>query len=191
MHESDAMEVMYRDSNNKDSSVDSDQVQCTHSMWQKFVQSMPPSNTNSLSFMSREGETNSILHVTTQHQQYEDHLDPHLSCGDCPRLWTDLRKSVRKCPMPCQYRPKSLLLGTSTTLLEREDTDKATCVFSVSKTEDMRKWDGKSTSALAVWACELNVWKNNHNRKFFMDKCHSSFQWTSPQTEEVVLLLIL
>lgn len=56
VHESDAMEVMYRDSNNKDSSVDSDQVQCTHSMWQKFVQSMPPSNTNSLSFMSREGE---------------------------------------------------------------------------------------------------------------------------------------
>lgn len=81
--------------------------------------------------------------MTTQLQQYEDHLDPHLGCGDCPRLWTDLKKSVRKCPMPCQYRPKSLLLGASTPPLEREDTHKATCVFSVSKTEDTRKWDGK------------------------------------------------
>lgn len=96
--------------------------------------------------------------------------------------------------MPCQYRTKSLLLGASSPLLEREDTDKATCAFIVSKTEDMRKWDGKSTSALAIWVCsskQLNVWKNNHNRKLFMDKCHSSFQWASPQTEEVMLLLIL
>lgn len=127
-------------------------------MWQKFVQSMPLSYTNSLAFMSREGE-HTVPHVTTQCQQYEDHLDPHLSCGDCPRLWTDWKKSVRKCPMPCQYRPKSLLLGASTPLPKREDTDKATCVFSVSNTEDIRKWDGKLTSALAVWACELNVWK--------------------------------
>lgn len=77
--------------------------------------------------------------------------------------------------MSCQHRPESLLLGASTPLLEREDThDKVTCVSSVSKTEDMRKWGGKSTSPLAVWVCEVNVRKNNHDRKFFKDKCHSS-----------------
>lgn len=33
-----------------------------------------------------EKEKQTVLHVTTQCQQYEDHLDPHLGCGDCPRL---------------------------------------------------------------------------------------------------------
>lgn len=32
------------------------------------------------------------LHVTTQLQQYENHLDPNFSYGDWPRLWTDLKK---------------------------------------------------------------------------------------------------
>lgn len=39
--ESDVLAVIYRDSNNKQSLADSDQVHCTQSMWQKFVQTMP------------------------------------------------------------------------------------------------------------------------------------------------------
>lgn len=41
VRESDVLEVIYRDSNNEQPPVDSDQVQCTQSMWQKSVQSTP------------------------------------------------------------------------------------------------------------------------------------------------------
>lgn len=97
VHESDALEEIYTDSSNKQSPIDSDQVQCTQSTWQQFVQSM--SHANSLAFMWIKKEQ-TVLHETTQLQQYENHLDPLLGCGDCLRLWLDLIKSVRKCPMP-------------------------------------------------------------------------------------------
>lgn len=48
--------------------------------------------------------------------------------------------------------------------------------------EDMRRWDGKPTSALAAQVCELRE-KINHHRKLFKEKWHSSFQWASPQAE--------
>lgn len=46
------LEVTYKDSNNKQSPVDSDHVQLTQSTWQKFVWSTPLLYTNSLALMS-------------------------------------------------------------------------------------------------------------------------------------------
>lgn len=128
--ESHVVEAIYRDSNNKQSPVDSDQAQCTQSMWQKFVESVPLSYANLLALMLMKGREQTVLRVTTQLQHYEDHLDPHLGCRGCPRLWTDLKKSVRKCPTPCQYGPVSATGSKQPPAQERRYTRQSNLCFS-------------------------------------------------------------
>lgn len=55
MRELAVLKVIYRDSNNKQSSVDPDEVHCPQSAWEKFVQCVPLC-ANSLGLMSMKGE---------------------------------------------------------------------------------------------------------------------------------------
>lgn len=58
------LDVIYRDSNNKQSYVHPDQVQCTQSVWQKFLWSVPSSYAKPLALMSTK-EEETLLQVIT------------------------------------------------------------------------------------------------------------------------------
>lgn len=55
---------------------------------------------------------------------------------------------LRKCPMSHQYGPESLLLGATAPLLRERGQGNLRCYLHDHR-ED-KKWDGKSTSALAA-----------------------------------------
>lgn len=56
MRELAVLKAIYRDSNNDQSPVDPDEVQCTQSTWEKFVQHTPSLYANSLAMMSMKGD---------------------------------------------------------------------------------------------------------------------------------------
>lgn len=67
---------------------------------------------------------------------------------DCPRLQTDSKDSSmldRKCLMPLQYGPQSLLLEACTCWLGRKGTHHEMTLVLHNLREDMRKWGGKPT----------------------------------------------
>lgn len=91
-----------------------------------------------------------------------------------------LKKARESHAPPIQTRV-SVTESKCPTAWKRQCTQGNLCFFLCGYREDMRKWDRKPTSPLATWVPER---KNNHHRKFFMDKCHPSFHRTSTQTEQ-------
>ncbi|KAK4823738.1 hypothetical protein QYF61_006007 [Mycteria americana] len=74
------LEAIYSDLDNKHLSKDPDEVQCTRLMWQKFVQSAPPSYANSLAVMTwKGGEAQMVDELAGQLWQYEENLSSSLA----------------------------------------------------------------------------------------------------------------
>ncbi|XP_019137561.1 uncharacterized protein LOC109143689 [Corvus cornix cornix] len=84
---------------------DPDEVQCTQSMWQKFVWSSSSSYTNSLALTSTKGGNQTVLQVTPWLQQYDYHLfSSLLTCTlAVERLskTVDRLKSLQQINVPC------------------------------------------------------------------------------------------
>lgn len=98
----------------------------------------------------------------------------------------------RKCPVPLQYGPQSLLLEAYTHWHERKGTHlEITCSF----TRPQRRHE-KVGWKIHLCPSSTGVWverKANHHRKFFKHKCCFRFQWASCQTQwkDWMLFLLL
>ncbi|GAB0206672.1 hypothetical protein GRJ2_003132800 [Grus japonensis] len=72
-------EMAYYDPDNVQLPTDPDEVQCTQSMWQKFVRSAPSSYANSLAVMDWKGEeAPTVDEVAGRLRQYEESLSSSL-----------------------------------------------------------------------------------------------------------------
>ncbi|PKU31322.1 ubiquitin carboxyl-terminal hydrolase 4 [Limosa lapponica baueri] len=72
-------EMIYYDLDNVQLPTDPNEVQCTRSMWQKFVRSAPSIYANLLAVMEWKGEEGpTVDEVAAQLQQYEENLSSPL-----------------------------------------------------------------------------------------------------------------
>ncbi|KAF1662984.1 RNA polymerase II subunit A C-terminal domain phosphatase, partial [Aptenodytes patagonicus] len=154
------LEVIYDDLNNEQLSKDPDEVKDTRPMWRKFVRSSPSSYANSLAVMTwKDGEGQMVDELAGQLRQYEESLSSSLVSA--------VEKLSREIQQLREDRPYSSPVRTSTSAIrsqrssaqEREYkgyTPRGTLWFYLcDHGEDMRKWDGKPTSALEARVHEL------------------------------------
>jgi len=72
-------ELVYYDPDDEQVPTDPDEVQCTQSMWRKFVQSAPSSYDNSLAVVDWKGEeAPTVDEVAVRLRQYEESLSSSL-----------------------------------------------------------------------------------------------------------------
>jgi len=131
--------------------TDPDEVQRTQAMWQKFVQSAPPSYANSLAVLAQKEVAPTVNEVAGQLQQYKENLSSSLQArisaverlsvkskklfkklsweatNSKRRTWRNCpgrsSNSKRICPISHIYRLVSWLSGVSVPLLKREDIE--------------------------------------------------------------------
>lgn len=126
-------------------------MHCTQSMWQKFVQSTPLLDINSLALLSVKGEQ-TVLQVTQlwqhEYQFFSFPTNLHLSCAN-------LSKLERKCSILHQYGPVSTAVSKHPHPQETGYTPRGNLWFYLhDHRKDKRKWDGKPTTASAAWVQE-------------------------------------
>ncbi|GAB0207412.1 hypothetical protein GRJ2_003206800 [Grus japonensis] len=125
-------EMVYYDPDNAQLPTDPDEVQCTRTMWQKFVWSVPSSYANSLAVMDWKGkEAPTVDEVAGRLWQYKESLSPSSQLWrNCPGM---SKNSKRICPAAHLYGPVSQLFRVSVPLLKREDVEgthhETTCGF--------------------------------------------------------------
>ena len=137
--------------------TDPDELQCTASMWRKFVRSTPSSYANSLAVVNWKGkDAPTVDEVAVRLQQYEESLSSSLVSA--------VEKLVKQLEKNMSYSPPvrasvSAIKGKRFSAQEREYrgyTPWGTLWFYLrDHGEDMRKWDGKPTSSLEARVCEL------------------------------------
>jgi len=153
-------ELVYYEPDNEQVPTDPDEVQCTASMWRKFVRSAPFSYANSLAIVDWKGEeVPTVDEVAVQLRQYEQSLFSTLVSAVEKLTW-----KVQKIQENISYSPHirasiSAIRGKSSSAQERENrgyTPQGTLWFyQRDHGEDMRKWDGKPTSSLEARVREL------------------------------------
>jgi len=94
-------ELIYYEPNDEQLPTDPDEVQCTASMWRKFVRSAPSSYANSLAVVDWKGkEAPTVDEVAVQHRQHEESLSSSL-ISDMEKLSQkvqQLEESMSYCP---------------------------------------------------------------------------------------------
>jgi len=150
-------ELVYYEPDDQQLPTDPDEVQCTASMWRKFVRSAPPSHANSLAIVDWKGkEAPTVDEVAVRLQQYEETLFSSLVSA--------LEKMVKRLEKNMSYSPPvrasvSAITGKRFSAHEREYrgyTPRGTLWFYLcDHGEDMKKWDGKPTSSLEAQVREL------------------------------------
>jgi len=166
-------ELVYYEPDDEQLPTDPDEVQCTASMWRKFVQSAPSSYANSLAVVNWKGKEAPIVdEVAVQLWQYEESLSSSVVSAV-----EKLAREVRQIKENISYSPPvrasvSAIRGKRFSAQEREYrgcTPRGTLWFYLhDHGEDMRKWDGKPTSSLEARVRELwgkTITKGNSVRK--------------------------
>jgi len=132
-------ELVYYDPDDEQLPINPDEVQCTQSMWGKFVRSAPSPYANSLAVVNwKGGEAPTVdeVAVRLQHMKKVSLAPSSQLWRNCPRRSRD---SKRACPTPQLYGPASQLLGAGIPLLRRENTEAihpgAPCGFTCVTTE--------------------------------------------------------
>jgi len=116
-------ELVYYEPDDEQLPTDPDEVQCTASMWRKFVRSTPSSYANSLAVVNWKGkEAPTVNEAAVRLRQYEESPSSSLVLA-VEKLDQRSSKSKRICPTPHLYGPASQPLGGSVPLLRREDTE--------------------------------------------------------------------
>ena len=159
-------EMIYSDLDNAQTPQDPDEVQCTTSMWRRFVRSAPPAHASTLASINwDEGMGPTLYDMSCQLQKYEDNLSAPLqsSVSAVEKLSKGLDKLVER--VERAYSPSFRQSDTSATknqhlpAQEREYPRRTPCgtlwFYLCDHGEDMRKWDGVPTSTLAARVCEL------------------------------------
>ncbi|XP_071892181.1 uncharacterized protein [Anas platyrhynchos] len=154
------LEMLYSDLNNAQMPKDPDEVQCTASMWQKFVQAAPSSHASTLAAMDwEEGMGPTVDTVSNQLHKYEENLSaPVRACiSAVERLSQWLEEHIAS-SSPRQ-KNLSAIKRQQSPAQARENpghTPRGTLWFYLrDHGEDMRKWKHEPTSALAAWVPEL------------------------------------
>jgi len=137
-----------------------DEVQCTASMWRKFVRSAPSSYANSLAVLNWKGEeAPAVDEVAVRLHQYEESLSSSLVSAV-----NKLSQKVQQFKEDMSYSPPvraciSAIRGKRFSAQETEYrgyAPRGTLWFYLrDQGEDMRKWDGKPTSSLEARVREL------------------------------------
>jgi len=133
--------------------TDPDEVECTASMWRKFVRSAPSSYDNSLEVVNWKGEeAPTVDEVAIQLWQYEESLSSSL-VSVVEKLAPEMRQMKENMSYSPPVRASvSAIRGKRSSAQEREYrgyTPRGTLWFYLhDHGEDMRKWDGKPTSSL-------------------------------------------
>jgi len=167
-------ELVYYDPDDEQLPTDPDEVQCTASMWRKFMRSAPSSYTNSPAVVDLKGkEAPTVDEVDVRLRQYEESLSSSLVSA-VEKLAQEVRqiKDNMSNSIPV-WASVSAFRGKPFSAQEREYrgyTLRGTLWFYLrDHREDMRNWDGKPTSSLEAQVCELrgktitkgdSVWKN-------------------------------
>ena len=177
------LEMIYYDPDNAQLPTDPDEVQCTRLMWRKFVWSAPSSYANSLAVMNwRDEEAPMVDDVARQLRQYEKSLSSSLrTCiSAVERLSKKCKKQFQEFQQHKEDRSYSPPVQTSISAIKskcssaqergcRRYTPRGTLWFYLwDHREDMRKWDGKSTSTLEARVRELQgktITKGGSSRK--------------------------
>jgi len=163
-------ELVYCDTDDEQVPTDPEELQCSQSMWRKFLRSAPSSYTNSLAIVDGKGkEAPTVDKVDVKLQQYEESLSSSLVSA-VEKLVKPLEKNMSY--SPAVRASVSAIRGKRFSDQEREYrgyTPRGTQWFYLrDHGEDMRKWDGKPTSSLEARACELRgkvIIKGNSVRK--------------------------
>jgi len=153
-------ELVYHEPDDDQLPTDPDEVQCTPSMWRKFVRSAPSSYANSLVVVNWKGkEAPTVDEVAVRLRQYEESLSSSLVSAV-----EKLSQKVQRLEQGISYSPPvrasiSAIRGKRSSAQEREYrgyTPRGTLWFYLrDHGEDMRKWDGKPTSTLEARVREL------------------------------------
>jgi len=153
-------ELVYNEPHDDQLPTDPDEVQCTASMWRKFVRSAPSSYANSLAVVNRKGkEAPTEDEVAVRLRQYEESLSSSLVSAV-----NKLSQKVQRLEQSISYSPPvrasvSAVRGKRFSAQDMEYrgyTPRGTLWFYLcDHGEDMRKWDGKPTSSLEARVREL------------------------------------
>jgi len=153
-------ELVYYEPDDDQLPTDPDEVQCTASMWRKFVWSVPSSYANSLAVVNWKGkEAPTADEVAVRLRQYEESLSSSLVSAV-----EKLSQKVQRLEQSISYSPPvrtsiSAIRSKRFSAQEREYrgyTPRGTLWFYLcDHGEDMRKWDGKPTSSLEARVREL------------------------------------
>jgi len=153
-------ELVYNEPDDDQLLTDPDEVQCTASMWRKFVRSAPSSYVNSPAVVNWKGkEAPRVDDVAVRLCQYEESLSSSLVSAV-----EKLARDVRQIKENISYSPPvrasvSAVRDKCFSAQEREYrgyTPRGTLWFYLcDRGEDMRKWDGKPPSSLEALVREL------------------------------------
>ena len=153
-------ELVYCDTDDEQVPTDPDELQCSQSMWRKFVRSAPCSYANSLAVVEWKGkEAPTVDEVAARLQQHEESLASSLvsAMEKLSQKVQRLKESMSYCPLV--RASISAIKGKRSSAQRRGYsgyTLRGTLWFSLcDHGEDMRKWDGKPTSTLEARVREL------------------------------------
>jgi len=153
-------ELVYYNTDDEQVPSEPDEVQCTASMWRKFVRSAPSSYANSLAVVDWKGEdAPRVDEVAVRLRQYEESLSSSLvsAVEKLPQKFQRLEENVSYSP-PVRASISAIRAKRSSAQ-EREYggyTPRGTLWFYLrDHREDVRKWDGKPTSSLEARVREL------------------------------------
>ncbi|KAM6101009.1 uncharacterized protein LJ206_009010 [Theristicus caerulescens] len=157
------LEVIYNDLNNEQLPKDPDEVQCTRPMWRKFVWSAPSLHTNSLAVMTwKDEEGPTVDEMATQLRQYEESLSSSLQAyvSAVEKLSQKVQQLEEDISYSSPVRTSISGIRTKHPSAQKRRysgyTPQASLWFYLrDHREDMRKWDGKSTSTLEARVREL------------------------------------
>lgn len=157
------LEMVCSDLDNAQTPKDPDEVQCTPSMWCKFVWGAPSSHASTLAAMRWKDVMGSTVYVVSrQLQQYEENLFAPLRA--CTVAVEKLSQNVhhlkeRTSSSSARGRNISAMQNQYFPVRGKEyprRTPRGTLWFYLHEHgEDMRKWGGEPTSTLAAQVCEL------------------------------------
>ncbi|KAM6093162.1 uncharacterized protein LJ206_005960 [Theristicus caerulescens] len=147
------LEVIYDDLDNEQLSKDPDKVRCTQTMWWKFVWSAPSLYANSLAILTwKDEEAPTVDKAASQLWEYEGSISSSLVLAVEKLSWeVQQLKEDRSCYPPVKTSISAVRSQRSSAQERgyRGYTPQATLWFYLcDHGEDMRKWDGKSTSTL-------------------------------------------
>jgi len=153
-------ELVYYEPDDEQVPIDPDEVQCTASMWRKFVRNAPSSYAHSLTVVNWKGrEAPTVNEMAVRLRQYEESLSSFLVSAV-----EKLSQKVQRIEQNMSYSPPvwasiSAIRGKRSSAQEREYrgyTPRGTLWFYLrDHGEDVRKWDGKTTSTLEARVSKL------------------------------------
>jgi len=166
-------ELVYYDPDDKQLPTDPDEVQCTRSTWRKFVQRAPSSYANSLAVVNWKGEEAPMVDaVAVRLRQYEESFSSSLisAVEKLSREFQQFKEDMSY--FPPVRASVSAIRSKHFSVQERGYrgyTPRGILWFYLcDHEENMRKWDGKPSSALEARVHELRgktITKGDSSRK--------------------------